>query len=209
MSANSNATSSSSTSSSAEAASATVITPEMTEAELSAQHNGPADLFSAPDCRVGEFEFEQGLEPVTGKDTDIICATCCCVPHHPVSNEVTESRKTIAQLGLSQQLGHEIECNVQWKLAHPTETTSSFSNVTRNLHGDSPRPWTAVQIYIWNLLQELFTSAQERVQKLILIAFPNCQNVKAKLLWGQSNSMFLIHSYFTAYYIFCFIFLLL
>jgi hypothetical protein len=113
----------------------------------------------------------------------------------------TEFGKTIIQLGLSQQLAHEIEGYVQWKLAHLTETTSSFSNVTRNLHGDSPRPWTAVQIYIWNLLQELFTSAQERVQMLILIAFPNCQHVKAKLLWGQSNSKFLIHSYFTAYYI--------
>ena len=70
------------------AASTESAATELTIAELEAPHNGPANLLTVLDIRIGAYDFETGLPTADGKDSDVMCVYCRSVPHHPVSNSV-------------------------------------------------------------------------------------------------------------------------
>ncbi len=70
------------------AASTESAATELTIAELEAPHNGPANLLTVLDIRIGAYDFETGLPTADGKDADVMCVYCRSVPHHPVSNSV-------------------------------------------------------------------------------------------------------------------------
>ena len=62
------------------------IPPEMTREEMEVPPPYPLTLFLAPDYRVGQYEYEQGLVTIKTDEYDAICAICGLVPHHPVAN---------------------------------------------------------------------------------------------------------------------------
>jgi len=114
--------------------------------------------------------------------------------------DAIESR---AFLGLSDAFYEEIREYFEWKNSHSNETTTNFARVRQNLHGDTPLPWTAVQIYLSLLIKRVSRDRHDTQRMMALMVFPPNTNLRKKFEWYLNTRMRLLCSTI-AIVIFCF-----